>query len=179
MEKIGAAMNHNDIHDGGIYYEDGPKIYLLKEMIKSPAYRSLSRVALLVLNDFMDKRIMKRAGYEKDSKGNKRKKWVCENFRILVYPYTEAVENGFSRVQFRNAVDELQSKGFLDITHLGSGGRKPADGEADVTLYRLDERWRDYDAVSGKSTIPPQKPRGKDARKNRGFQRYWADQKKI
>ncbi|WP_419661496.1 hypothetical protein Dvar_19290 [Desulfosarcina variabilis str. Montpellier] len=160
-------------------YEDETKVYLRKEMIRSPAFRSLSRVSLLVLMDFMCKRWMAKAGSEQTRDGGKRKKWVCNNNGKIKYAYSVAKENGISRVQFRNAIDELQTKGFIDITHMGKGGRKPANGEGDSTTYLIDDRWREFDPETKKSTIPPRKPRQKDNRMDRGFQKYWADQKQL
>ena len=73
------------------YAEDEPKIYITKELINSPAYRSLSRASLLIYQDFLAKRIMKAV------KRNKKKFWVIENNGELIYPYSEAIENGFTR----------------------------------------------------------------------------------
>ena len=157
-------------------YEDDPKIYILKETILSDAFNSLSRVSLLVYIRFLTKRIMKKSGKarSKDRK-NSKNKWECENNGEIYFPYSEAVQCGISRKLFRNAIDELQIKGFIDITHRGQGGRAPKDGTGDSTLYRLDDRWQDFDAEAGVSRIPPRKPRKKDARMNRGFQKMWAD----
>jgi hypothetical protein len=150
------------------YAEDEPKIYITKELLNSCAYRSLSRIALLIYQDFLAKRIMKVV------KRNKRKLWVIENNGELIYPYSEAVENGFTKAQFRSAIDELQQKGFIDITHQGKGGRKPAKGTGDVSKYMIDERWRDYNTMEFK---PPRKPRRKDKRSGRGFALLWNDPK--
>ena len=160
-------------------YEDEPKVYVTKEMIRSKAFRSLSRVAFIVLLDFMEKRKMVKAGYEKTRDGGKRKKWVCNNNGRLQYPYSDALDKGISRTQFRNAIDELQRKGFIDITHRGRGGRKPKDGSGDSTMYALDDRWHEYDSATGMSAIPPKMPRKKDNRMDRGFQKYWAEKKQI
>ena len=150
------------------YSEDEPKIYITRELLNSPAYRSLSRVALLIYQDFLAKRIMKPV------KRNKKKYWIIENNGKIIYPYSEAVEKGFTRAQFRNAIDELQQKGFIDITHQGKGGRKPARGTGDVSMYMIDERWRDYGTMEFK---PPRNPRRKDKRSGRGFAYLWNDPK--
>lgn len=81
------------------YSEDEPKIYITKEMLNSLAYRSLSRTALLIYQDFLAKRIMKVV------KRNRKKFWVIENNGEIIYPYSEAVEKGFTKAQFRNAID--------------------------------------------------------------------------
>jgi hypothetical protein len=134
-----------------------PKIYIPKEMLRSPAYRGLSRVGLLLLQDFFAKRIMKQAS---------KKKWFIENNGNIIFPFQEAVEKGYSRNQFRNGIDELQRTGFLDITHLGKGGRKPLKGHADCSTYLLDDRWKQYGTPEFK---PARKPRRKDSRQGRGW----------
>ena len=144
------------------YPEEEPKVYLPKEMIFSPAYRSLGRVAMYVLQIFYCKRIMKM------SKRNKKKIWVVENNGQIVFSYSEAESLGIARTSFRNAIDELQLKGFIDIRHQGSGGRKPAEGAGDFTQFGVDDRWRNFDEEKEISRIPPHLPRRKDTRM-RGF----------
>lgn len=152
-----------------------PKIYILKELLSSPAYRSLSAKAMLVYQDFLAKRIMHGAGSVKKSDGSKIKKWKCINNGKIVYPYSEAEKNGISRRNFRNAIDELQGKGLIDITHIGKGGRKPQNGEGDSTMYALDDRWKEYDEIKGQAIKPPRKPRKPDTRSDRGFKLYWSN----
>ena len=134
-----------------------PKIYIPKEMLNSVAYRGLSRAAMLLLQDFLGKRIMKQIS---------KKKWIAENNGNIIFPVREAIKMGYSSKQFRNGLDELQSKGFLDITHIGKGGRKPLKGNADCSKYFIDERWRQFGTPEFK---PARKPRQKDTRKNRGW----------
>ena len=143
-----------------------PKIYIPKEMLKSSVYRSLSRVAMLLLQDFLAKRIMKQAG---------KKKWFVENNGNIIFPVREAVLKGFSQSQFRDGIDELQKRGFLDITHLGKGGRKPLKGNADCSKYWLDDRWKKYGADDFK---PARKPRRKDKRQGRGWALLMNDPKR-
>ena len=150
------------------YSPNEEKIYITKELLRSSAYRSLGRVSMLVYQDFLSKRIFK--------KDRKNKVWQISNNGELIYPYRDAVKNGFSRMQFRNAIDELQAKGLIDITHRGRGGRTPKEGEGDFTTYWLDDRWTEY----GKDNFrPPRKPRVKDGRKDRGFTLLWQDPKKA
>ena len=159
-------------------YEDEPKIYITKEMLNSRAFRDLSKIALIVLMDFFSKRNMQRCGGKRSNgRRNSSKRWVCVNNGEIQYPYSEAEEKKISRTRFRNAIDELQRKGFIDITHVGKGGRKPTNGTGDSTLYALDDRWHEYDPEESKSTTPPKMPRQKDSRMDRGFQRYWAKKK--
>ena len=134
-----------------------PKIYIAKEMLESAAYRGLSRVALLLLQDFFAKRIMKQIS---------KKKWLVENNDKIIFPFQEAVKKGYSRNQFRNGIDELQARGFLDIPHQGKGGRKPLNGHADCSRYLLDDRWKQYGTPEFK---PARKPRRKDTRQGRGW----------
>jgi hypothetical protein len=146
------------------YPENEGKIYITKELLKSPAYRSLSRVAMLLYQDFLAKRIMKQI------RRNKQKVWVCENNGQIIFTYTEAEEKGYSRDQFRNGIDELQEKGLLDITHQGKGGRKPQRGTGDVTTYWIDDRWKDWGPEG--SIRLPRNPRRKDTRQGRGWAFY-------
>ena len=143
------------------YREDEEKIYISKELLNSIAYRSLSRCALLIYQDFMAKRIMIKI------KRDKTKVWTIHNNGEIVYPYHEAVDKGFTRKQFRNAIDELQQKGLIDIKHLGKGGRKPAEGSTgDASRYWIDDRWINYGTVNFN---PARNPRNKDTRKSRGW----------
>ena len=148
------------------YPKDESKIYITKELLESEAYRSLSRVAMLLYQDFLSKRMMQKVG--------RRKVWVITNNGEIIYPYFEAKENGFSSDQFRNGIDELQLKGFIDITHQGTGGRKPADGTGDVSMYWIDDRWIDYGTDDFRQ---PRNPRVKDTKRGRGWQMINKDPK--
>jgi hypothetical protein len=142
--------------------EEG-KIFITKGLLESEAYRSLSRCALLIYQDFLAKREMILI------KRNRKKVWVTNNNGEIMYPYAEAEEKGFRRDNFRNAIDELQQKGLLDITHQGTGGRKPIEGAGDVSTYWIDDRWKDYGTHDFK---PPRNPRKKDTRSGRGWTIY-------
>lgn len=126
---------------------------------RSPAFRSLSRWSMLVYLDFLAKRQMEK---RKDAKRSD--DWIIRNNGEIVYPYAEAVNKGIGRREFRNAIDELMNKGFLDITHHGSGGRS-----GDMTKYFLADRWKDYGTPSFR---PPNNPRPKDTRNGRGWNAY-------
>ncbi len=142
------------------YPKNESKIYITRELIESEAYRSLSRCAMLIYQDFLSKREMV------STKRNRKSVWQINNNGQIVYPYSEAKKNGFSSNQFRNGIDELQNKGFIDITHQGKGGRKPADGTGDMTQYWIDDRWEDYGTDDFR---PPRNPRVKDTRRCRGW----------
>jgi len=152
-----------------LYAEDAPKIFISKEMLESKAYRSLSKIAMLLLQDFLAKREMVRI------KRSKEKKWACRNNGEIIYTYTEAVSKGISRKQFVNGIDELQEKGFVDITHRGRGGRKPAKGTGDVTTFWIDDRWKKYGTADFKTARIPRK---KDTRKGRGFRLIWQNRER-
>ena len=134
-----------------------PKFYIPKEMLNSDVYRGLSRVAMLLLQDFLAKRIMKQAS---------KKRWYCENNGNIIFPFQEAVEKGYSKNQYRNGFDELQGKGFLDLMHRGTGGRKPLKGNADCSKYWIDDRWKQHGTPEFK---PARNPRRKDTRQGRGW----------
>jgi len=148
------------------YKTDEGKIYITNDLLNSVAYRSLSRNAMLLYQDFLSKRIMKQVS---------KKRWECENNGKIVFPFSEALEKGYSSNQFRNGIDELQAKGLLDITHQGKGGRKPLKGMADVSLYWIDDRWRKYGADEFR---PARNPRIKDTRQDRGWALLMNDPKR-
>ena len=91
------------------------------------------------------------------------------NNGYIVLPYAKAEKEwGIPRSSFVRAIDELQAKGFIDITHQGNGGRKPKDGKGDYSMYLLDDRWNDFDEERQVARKPPRNPRRKDSR-YRGF----------
>ncbi len=121
---------------------------------------------MLVYLDFLRKRQMEPIKRKKRSD-----EWFIRNNGEIVYPYKEAAKKGIGRREFRNAIDELIAKGFLDITHQGSGGRA-----GDMTKYFLDDRWKDY----GKPAFrPAKKPRQKDCRQGRGWSAYHGKKEKT
>lgn len=137
-------------------------MWLDKSLLRSEAFRSLSKWALLVYLDFLRLRRMEKAF------GNAKKSdvWIITNNGEIVYPYHVAVEKGISRKQFRDAIDELIAKGFLDITHQGRGGRRKKGSKGDMTTFHLDDRWNKY---GSKQFLPAKNPRKKDTRKGRGW----------
>jgi hypothetical protein len=105
-------------------------------------------------------------------KSNKRSDtWIIKNNGDIVYPYLEAEKKGVGRREFRNAIDELIEKGFIDITHQGSGGRS-----GDMTKYYIDDRWKEYATASFR---PARKARKKDSRKGRGWSVFHAKRKQM
>jgi hypothetical protein len=152
------------------YPQDEAKIYITRDLLESEAYRSLSRCAILIYQDFLAKREMV------PIKRNRKKAWAINNNGEIIYSYSEAKDKGFSRDQFRNAIDELQQKGLIDITHQGRGGKKPANSTGDVSTYWIDDRWQDYGTSDFRS---PRNPRRKDKRKDRGWFLYHAQKNKL
>ena len=132
-------------------------IWFDKDLLRSEAFRSLSKWSLLAYLDFLRRRKM----HKLQRKKGRSDEWIIENNGAIVYPYLEAERKGINRRNFRNAIDELIEKGFLDINHSGSGGRK-----GDVSTYWIDDRWQDYETDKFR---PPKNPRVKDARKGRGW----------
>ena len=121
--------------------------------------------------------LRKRQWSEINRKGQK--EWILTNNGDIVYPYLEAERKGIGRREFRNAIDELIIKGFLDISHQGKGGRKKIDKNGkvagDMTTYIIADRWEDYGKLIFK---PPKVERRKDTRKGRGWAAIWSDPKK-
>ena len=130
-------------------------IWIDKNLLRSEAFRSLRKWSMLVYFDFLKKRQMHEIGKPG------RKEWIIKNNGEIVYTYREAELKGISRTQFRNTIDELMEKGFLDINQHGSGGRKK-----DYTTYFIDDRWQYYGTEKFR---PPKNPRVKDSRKGRGW----------
>lgn len=105
-------------------------IWFDKDLLRSSAFRSLSKWSLIVYLDFLRKRQMEPVRRAKRSDD-----WIIKNNGDIVYPYSEAEVKGIGRREFRNAIDELVEKDFLDIAHQGSGGRS-----GDMTRYFVDDR---------------------------------------
>lgn len=108
---------------------------------------------------------------EKLKSPKKSAEWIIKNNGEIVYPYVEAERKGIGRREFRNAIDELIEKGFLDITHQGSGGHA-----GDMTKYFIDNRWKDYGTDKFR---PAKNPRKKDRRQGAGWTAYHAKKKKA
>lgn len=126
-----------------------PVFVMEREMEKAKAYRTLPGTAIIILQDFLCKRKMK--------KGQ-----ILNNGEI-VYPFVEALKNGIPAKTFNRNRDLLIERGFIDVTHAGSGGRK-----SDMTLYAISDRWRKWGTDK---FIHKERP--KDLRKGIGFQKYW------
>ncbi len=139
-------------------------IFLEADILNSEAFRGLSRWGLLVYLRFLQKRVV-----VKEKHKSRASSYRIANNGEIVFPYREALALGIGERAFRNALDELIDKGFLDITRHGKGGRS-----GDATLYFLDTRWRDYGTERFR---PPRKPRIKSTIQGRGWAAYNARKK--
>lgn len=137
-----------------------------KNLLRSSAFRALKKWSILVYLDFLRLRQVEPVKHTKKST-----EWRIKNNGEIVYSYSEAEHKGIGRREFRNAIDELIEKGFLDIYHQGSGGRSK-----DTTKYFLDDRWKDYGKPSFR---PARNPRPKDAREGRGWSAYHAKKNNL
>lgn len=107
-------------------------MYIDPTLLKSEAFRSLPKKAMLVYFDFLGKRQMAKVG------GSKRERWEITNNGAIEFTYKEAIGRGYPQATFMRAIDQLIEKGLLSITKSGRGTYR------NKTLFRLDERWRKY-----------------------------------
>jgi len=140
-------------------------IWFDKDLLRSSAFRSLKKWSIIVYLDFLRRRQM-----EPVKRAKRSDDWIIKNNGEIVYPYSEAERKGVGRREFRDAIDELMEKGFLDIAHQGSGGRS-----GDMTKYFIDDRWKQYGTPAFR---PASNPRKKDNRQGRGWTAFHAKKKK-
>jgi DNA-binding PadR family transcriptional regulator len=138
------------------------KLFLERDLLRADVFRSLARKSIHVYFDFRMK-----CRWQKVKKSKRRDTWVIANNGDIEYTYTEAEKRGISRASFMRAIDELVEKGFLDISHSGSGGIK-----GDKSKYAISDRWRDW----GTEFFVKQ-ARPKDKRNGRGFAVYWKNKR--
>jgi hypothetical protein len=134
----------------------GDNVWIERRLIESPAFRALGTpTAHVVLAVFWTKRQMVKVG----RRGKER--WHVSNNDEITLTYREAQRKyGISASAFRNAVDELRDKGFVDIAESGAGLYKSTN------KYTISDRWRLYDRPDYQP--PKQRPRGPV---NRGFRK--------
>ena len=90
-----------------------------------------------------------------------KKRWEIENNGEITFSYKEAMRMyDISYSAFRNAIDELREKGFLDVVAPGAGVHKVKN------LYSLSDRWKLYGTPQYEKPKP--RPQGPI---NRGFQK--------
>lgn len=127
-------------------------IYLEAELLNSEAFRSLSKWGLHVYLLFLARRVMVKEKHK--SKADAR---TIANNGEIVFCYTTAEKMGISRRNFRDALDELIAKGFLDINHQGAGGRSK-----DKSTYFVCNRWKKWNTPDYKQTPTPRIKNTKD-----------------
>jgi hypothetical protein len=140
----------------GIYKKRSAVVVFEQRLLKSKAYRSLRKpTSYFVFAIFMTKRQLAKVGRQG------RKHWEITNNGEIEFTYPEAkIEYGISSGAFRDAIDELREKGFIDIAATGMGVHKVKN------LYSISDRWKLY----GTPEYEPPKPRSKKPI-NRGFQK--------
>lgn len=143
----------------------GDIIVVERDLLKSIVFRSLNGTAKTVLFDFFMKCRMKR---RKGKGGRKTERDILNNGE-LEYCYGEAEKKGIPRSSFMRTLDELITKGFIDVPHSGSGGQK-----GDKSLYSISERWRAYGTDKFIHAFRP-----KDIRAGRGFKKGNLEWKKA
>ena len=133
----------------------GQNIWVERRLIQSKAFQSLTATAIKVLMIFLTKRQCEQIG----RRG--KEQWTIKNNGEITFTYKEAKSKyGISESAFRCAIDELISKGFIDIARTGMGVHKV------TTLYSISDRWKLY----GTPGYEPAKPRPRKPI-NRGFQK--------
>jgi hypothetical protein len=132
-------------------------IWVERGLIESKAFAALRTATThRVLFIFYTKR-----QFEKTGRRGK-EQWTIKNNGEITFTYKKEAKSkyGISESAFRLAIDELISKGFIDIAASGQGTHKV------TTLYAISNRWREYGTPEYKKPQPrPKKPI------NRGFQR--------
>lgn len=134
----------------------GKNIWFERELLESKAYLALkTATAYKVLALFWIKRQFMKLGR------SGKKEWNIINNGEIEFTYKEAKNKlGISEATFKNAIDELREKGFINIAFTGMGVHKVKN------LYEICNRWRKY----GTDEYNPPKPRRKGPI-NRGFQK--------
>lgn len=109
-------------------------IVISRSMMRSAAFRELSRVALLVLFEFLARRRMAMVGRPG------KKHWVITNNGEITLTYREAQRMfNISSRTFTRAIDKLIEHGFISISNGGNGA-----GGGNCTTYFLDNRWEQW-----------------------------------
>ena len=130
-----------------------PGIYLESEIMDSPAYQSLNGTAIRVLLHFMRKRRLAPV-----RKGGKKLHVITNNGEIT-FTYQEAGKKlSSSRSQFRDALDVLIDRGFIELSDRRGG---EFHNQSLFTLNQNghnEDRWREWK--------PPEKVRANGSNPN-------------
>jgi hypothetical protein len=108
-------------------FENHNVLWTDESLRDSPAFRSLSRTAIVILMDFYSKRRTRKQG---------RQKYILTNNGELVYTYNEAEKKGISKATFMRALDALIDRGFIDVKVTGAGRYRSE------SRYALSNQWR-------------------------------------
>ena len=146
----------------------GQNIWFPRDLIESEAFAALkTATAHRVLTYFYGRRQMAKAGR------SGREQWTITNNGEIVFTYKEAeTKYRISYGAFRNAIDDLMDKGFIDIAESGAGLYRSAN------LYAISERWRSYETPEYKKP-KPRPPIHKGFRKGNRYGRNCPERKKL
>ena len=134
----------------------GLNIWFSRAMLESAAFAAIkTATAHRILAIFFTKRQWAPTGRRGETD------WTLTNNGQIIFTYAEAKKKyGISNGSFRDAIDELIDKGFIDIAQSGAGMYKSAN------LYSISDRWKLYGTDGYKEPEPrPKKPI------NKGFQK--------
>ena len=132
------------------------RIVVERKLLASKAYHDLDGKAAKALMWFLAKRQFGRY------KHSRRQEWVQTNNGEIIFTYEEALErHGYSPQVFSRLLDDLVTKGFIDIDRPGIGVGKVA------TKYAISKRWQKYGtdefkAVKRYKRTSYKFPKGKD-----------------
>jgi len=143
----------------------GKTTWIDNDLVRSKAFEELHGTAIRVYLVFLGKRKMQKL---KGTRG-RAPQWIITNDGNISFTYDEAKRFNINPQSFAGALDKLVETGFIDISHLGSGGVK-----GDKSTYTISERWRKYGTAEF-----VQKKRPKDTRKGRGFSAYHEQRRKV
>jgi len=135
--------------------KENQNIWFERGLLESKAYLALNAASSLkLLSLFFIRRQFQSVG----RKG--KENWIIKNNGLIEFTYKEALHKyGFSESTFRNAIDELMDKGFIDIAEASGGIYKVKN------LYSISNRWRKYD------TPEYEQPQSRPKSVNKGFQK--------
>jgi DNA-binding transcriptional regulator YhcF (GntR family) len=142
---------------GNKMFKSTDGMFIPRRMHRTPVFRKLTTIAILVLLEFLSRRQVVKIG--------RRDRLIIKNNGEIVLTYAEITKKfGIARSTYRNALDQLVDLGFIDIAHHGGGMMK------DSSKYGISDRWREY----GKEEFI-KKSRKKDNRKLGYTKDNWED----
>lgn len=133
--------------------------------MRSSAFNGLSKWALKVYLIFLTKRVITTI----KSKDKSAARLIANNGEIT-FCYSEARAKGIGEREFRNAIDELIERGFLDLAHQGAGGKT-----RDKSTYFIATRWKKWNTAEFE---PTKNPRQINTKEGEGWAAYHEAKKK-